>query len=141
MLKIGDTRRSRLTGRKQIYISCISCGELRWTNLVKGQPRNLHCRSCANWIRAWKGGISKGSGGYINVYHPNHPKAFAFGCIGQARDVLENKLGRYLRKGHLAHHKNEIRDDNRPENLEEISLSEHTRLHALKRHALRRAKG
>lgn len=49
--------------------------------------------------------------GYILVqvngtYEPEH------------RVVLEQQLGREMRQGESVHHKNGVRDDNRPENLE-----------------------
>jgi len=48
------------------------------------------------------------------------------------RVVLERKLGRKLRPGEFAHHKNEIKADNRPRNLEPLFVGDHNRLHLAK---------
>jgi hypothetical protein len=42
---------------------------------------------------------------------------------------MEQHLGRYLEKEEQVHHINEIRDDDRIENLQIMSLSDHNKLH------------
>ena len=51
--------------------------------------------------------------------------------VKRAIVVLEEKLGRYLLPNCYAHHLNGDRGDDRPENLIEVTPSEHTRLHSV----------
>lgn len=54
--------------------------------------------------------------GYILIYKPNHPFARR-GSISEHRFTVEQQIGRYLLSKEECHHLNEIKDDNRPENL------------------------
>lgn len=69
----------------------------------------------------WKGGqtvTAHNGGGYIKQLAPGHPNADPRGYVMQHRLVMEQVLGRPLKKSERVHHKNGKRDDNRPENLE-----------------------
>jgi excisionase family DNA binding protein len=78
----------------------------------------------------WKGGRRMDEAGYIYVYTPAHPSANGTGYVFEHRLVMEQVLGRYLTPEEVVHHINEIRDDNRPENLQVMTHVEHMRLHA-----------
>lgn len=69
-------------------------------------------------------------GGYIWEFAPDHPKANIWGFAPQHVLVAEGMIGRPLNPGECVHHKNEIRNDNREQNLQVMTTSEHRRLHA-----------
>lgn len=56
--------------------------------------------------------------GYVLLYMPDHPNCAVSGGYPEHRYVMEQTIGRILVKGENVHHKNGIRNDNRPENLE-----------------------
>jgi hypothetical protein len=71
------------------------------------------------------------SGGYLYCRtNPQHPKANSKGLYPLHRVVIENELGRLLNSQEDVHHINEIKTDNRIENLEVLPRSEHARKHA-----------
>lgn len=64
----------------------------------------------------WKGGLKKHDG-YLLELCPNHPHADNNGYVPQHRLRMEAHLGRPLLPTEVVHHINDIRDDNRIENL------------------------
>jgi len=65
----------------------------------------------------WKGGKLKHKG-YIYVLVKGHPFGDRDGYVTEHRYIMEKKLGRFLSRDEVVHHKNGIRDDNRIKNLE-----------------------
>lgn len=56
--------------------------------------------------------------GYVLVYRPDYPGIKQPFYIQQHRLAMEELLGRRLRPFETAHHRNGVRHDNRPANLE-----------------------
>jgi HNH endonuclease len=71
--------------------------------------------------------IRKGDYNYCVV--DNHPSAISYGYVLHHRVIMENHLGRLLRKDEIVHHINENKLDNRIENLQLLTSSEHATLH------------
>ena len=82
---------------------------------------------------SWRGGKKKHSDGYLQVMVKGHPFADQFGYVLEHRLIKEREIGRYLLPTEDVHHDNEVRDDNRAENLILLSHSKHVALHAAKR--------
>lgn len=78
--------------------------------------------------RGWKGGKYKNHG-YIYVLCPKHPYCTLRGYVREHHLIMEKKIGRFLKKEEIVHHINEIRDDNRIENLKLFKKGEHISLH------------
>lgn len=76
----------------------------------------------------WKGGRSF-KGGYVIIRAPNHPNAHPNGYYPEHRIVMENEVGRLLRKEEVVHHINGVKTDNRPENLVITTTSIHSKEH------------
>jgi len=65
--------------------------------------------------------------GYILVFSPEHPNRNSGNRVFEHRLVMEKKIGRYLKSSEIVHHLNQIKDDNRLENLYLVkSVKEHS---------------
>lgn len=71
----------------------------------------------------YKGWYQKKKGGHIFLTFKDGTS------IQEHRYIMEQQLGRKLRENEVVHHKNGIPFDNRLENLEVLTNTEHTRLH------------
>ena len=75
----------------------------------------------------WRGGRYIDPQGYVRAYRPEHPHANPQGYVQEHRVVMEEKIGRQLKRIEIVHHINRIRDNNDPNNLMLFANhSEHT---------------
>lgn len=106
---------------------CNRCANKKTIEIYGNPMQGMTREKCPNW----RGGIYK-HGGYVLILKPKgHPcKEF---YVLEHRLVMEQHLGRYLTLIEVVHHINEIKDDNRIENLMLFkNNSEHITHHRLK---------
>lgn len=106
---------------------CIKCGKPFIALGKPSRPRKYCSKECRNKDRSvnfkgakhpnWGGGRTLRQG-YVLVKKPEHPDAGFRGYILEHRLVMEGIIGRRLESYENVHHKNGIKHDNRPENLE-----------------------
>lgn len=109
-------------------------------NRIK-KTKNICCsKICANYILSnerkgdknpfWKGGKQKTSAGYINIINHFHKNKTSKNLVKEHVLVVEDNIGRLLRKNEIIHHINKKKDDNKIQNLLLLkNQKEHRRIH------------
>lgn len=77
-----------------------------------------------------QGHRKKRTDGYIALYYPDYPSSNSEGYVMEHVYIMEQHLGRFLTDKEIVHHKNFDRADNRIENLQVMTQSEHMSYHA-----------
>jgi hypothetical protein len=129
---------------KFIWSACIDCGKERWVLQRMGVPLTQRCARCAQKRcprrlygaenPLWKGGRHINDGGYVEIILTPDDFFYPMVRLGNRR-VLEHRLvmarhlGRLLQRWECVHHKNGVKDDNRIENLDLTTKSQHHRDH------------
>lgn len=135
MIPIKKLGKMRVNNRKNLeycwLFECSRCGK----QVVRATGEGNRLTACSQTCSQL--GIARGAykesiiiSGYEYIYKPEHPNALKMGYVAKHRLVLEEKLGRYLDKSEVAHHINEDKLDNRPENIELMTFSKHSSFHA-----------
>lgn len=91
--------------------------------------RNIALSKMGSKNPAYSGGKMT-AGGYRLILDRNHPNSNGAGYVMEHRLVMSKHIGRPLTKDEVVHHKNSDRSDNRIENLELMSKSDHASHHA-----------
>jgi HNH endonuclease len=93
------------------------CGEPK-------QSKSTTCAECRTVVGAsnghWRDGRTRHKAGYVMLWAPDHPRAGRGQYVFEHILVMEQILGRQLLPEESVHHRNGVRDDNRPTNLETL---------------------
>lgn len=136
----SDMGRTKYCSKRCLYASmrkearttaCWECGvtfsQDRPSRTARFCSKACSSRNTAR-VRPTTKGFCTTAKGYVMDYVPEHPDATKDGYVMRHRLVMEKKLGRRLLKTEVVHHKNEVKGDNRPNNLELMTKSAHDRL-------------
>lgn len=125
--KLVGIRRVKNQGRRTRWLFKCDCGkviEKDAYNARRHMTRSCGClqsevtrKKMGELNPQWKGGRRLLADGYVMVWSPFHPYACR-NVVLEHRRVMERTLGRFLLPDEFVHHKNGIKDDNRPDNLE-----------------------
>lgn len=135
-----------------VLLKCDNCGSLferQVGNTIDRRRCNNnfshYCSNCPTYVLAAKKGqitqkennlqkVGKKtitSHGYISIYvgETHASRNVRSGSIFEHIYVMEQRLGRSLEKGEVIHHINGDKQDNRPENLDCMSIQQHNNCH------------
>lgn len=135
--------RAKHEQEQRVTLTCEYCG-VKFETIKAHADRgrrycDWQCKTLAGTTNAipgeWHNGKPKVHGtddpdGYVMIWEPEHPRAFHGGWVLEHRWVMEQQLGRYLETKEQVDHINQIKNDNRPENLRVLDPRTHQRVTA-----------
>lgn len=136
-LVVGD----ELVTNGASVLACPRCGGPRVlkTKYVYGRQLASVCRPCKHAAHregmagpnnpSWKGGRFTDNDGYVRLWYPDHHRADNNGYVYEHIVRAEVAFGVQVTHEFHVHHKNGIKHDNDPSNLEVLPASEHHRVH------------
>ena len=142
-------RPNRLKSIKHGVTCSIECGSKNRSKWFRGtENHQFGLKEELNpTFKSWK---HKNSNGYIDVHKKDHPFCNTDGFVKEHRLVVEENADlfdskyfveiegkKYLKPEVEVHHKNEIKDDNRIENLLPLTKVEHISLHNKQKEMIR----
>lgn len=104
------------------------CGKIerKWSDTHKN---NIRISKMGEKNPSFSGGKRISKSGYVLVLDRDNTSSNSRGYILEHRLVMEKHIGRKLKKSEHIHHINEIKTDNRIDNLKIMSASEHSSHH------------
>lgn len=134
-------KQHRINRAKNGVVCSDKCNKINRSKFMTGEE-NHQFGLKGDKNASFKGKCIYNDYGYILEYRPDHPKADNNGRVLQHRLVVEDNHEKYdskffseidskfiLKDEYIVHHKNEITNDNRVENLQIMTKGEHSRLH------------
>lgn len=107
--------------RRRVQKTCAGCGFQFWVIPARAETARFCSRKCKSKNYGTHLHINKN--GYVVILCPDGKKRL------EHRLVAERSIGRPIRRGEHVHHINGVRSDNRPENLQVLSASDHMSIH------------
>lgn len=117
LIEVEELTHSVVAARFQCSLSSVQrmCARMGLKTQSRGARRGAR-------HRCWKGGRVL-VGRYWYIYAPDHPNATKAGYVAEHRLVIEQTLGRFLRRTEVVHHRDGDPQNNAPQNLEAFSTN------------------
>ena len=123
--------------KERFYIICVECSKEFFVHKCRRHTARFCSNSCKGYwvgkLRREKAKPRISTQGYYFIINHEFHRANKQGYAKIADIVIEEKIGRSLKKGEVVHHMNGDKLDDSPDNLEVMYKKEHDRMHTKRR--------